>query len=100
MNLKEVREKAKLSQAAFAKTIGVSSSAVASVEAGRMKTSQKIIDKVKEVYGEVIEPGEKDTREFGLWLYGNKLPKGDYRILIGGQDGDETNYVCAEYKIK
>ena len=51
-------------------------------------------------YGEVIEPGETDTREFGLWLYGNKLPKGDYRILICGKDGDETNYACAEYKIK
>ena len=62
MNLKEVREKAKLSQAAFAKTIGVSSSAVASVEAGRMKTSQKIIDKVKEVYGEVIEPEVKKVQ--------------------------------------
>lgn len=51
-------------------------------------------------YSEIIEPGETDTREFGLWLYGNKLPKGDYRILIRGQDGDEDNYACAEYKIK
>lgn len=51
-------------------------------------------------YNEIIEPGETDTREFGLWLYGNKLPKGDYRILIRGQDGDEDNYACAEYKIK
>ena len=63
MNLKEVRENNKLSQAAFAKTIGVSSSAVASVEAGRMKVSQKIIDKVKEVYGEVIEPEVKKIQE-------------------------------------
>ena len=63
MNLKEIREKAKLSQAAFAKTIGVSSSAVASVEAGRMKVSQKIIDQVKEVYGEVIEPEVKKIQE-------------------------------------
>ena len=63
MNLKEVRENNKLSQAAFAKTIGVSSSAVASVEAGRMKASQKIIDKVNEVYGVVIEPEVKKVQE-------------------------------------
>ena len=63
MNLKEVRENNKLSQAAFAKTIGISSSAVASVEAGRMKASQKIIDKVNEVYGVVIEPEVKKVQE-------------------------------------
>ena len=63
MNLKEVRENNKLSQAAFAKTIGVSSSAIASVEAGRMKASQKIIDKVNEVYGVVIEPEVKKVQE-------------------------------------
>ena len=63
MNLKEVRENNKLSQAAFAKTIGVSSSAVASVEAGRMKASQRIIDKVNEVYGVVIEPEVKKVQE-------------------------------------
>lgn len=63
MNLKEVRENNKLSQAAFAKTIGVSSSAVASVEAGRMKASQKVIDKVNEVYGVVIEPEVKKVQE-------------------------------------
>ena len=62
MNLKEVREKNKVSQAAFAKAIGVSSSAIASIEAGRMKASQKIIDKVKEVYGEVIEPEVKKVQ--------------------------------------
>ena len=63
MNLKELREKNKLSQAAFAKTIGVSSSAVASIESGRMKASQKICDKVKEVYGETIEPEVKKIQE-------------------------------------
>ena len=63
MNLKELREKNKLSQAALAKSIGVSSSAIASIETGRMKVSQKISDKVKEVYGEVIEPEVKKLQE-------------------------------------
>jgi len=63
MTLKELREKNKLSQAAFAKTIGVSSSAIASIEAGRMKASQKISDKVKEVYGETLEPEVKKVQE-------------------------------------
>jgi len=63
MTLKEVREKNKLSQAAFAKTIEVSSSAIASIESGRMKASQKICDKVKEVYGETIEPEVKKVQE-------------------------------------
>ena len=44
MDLKELREKTRLSQAAFAKTIGVSPSAIASIEAGRMKASDRIID--------------------------------------------------------
>ena len=55
MNLKELREKNKLSQAALAKSIGVSPSAVASIETGRMKPSQKIADAVKDVYGETLE---------------------------------------------
>ena len=62
MDLKELREKTKLSQAAFAKTIGVSPSAVASIESGRMKASAKIIDAVKNTHGEVIEPEVKKTK--------------------------------------
>ena len=66
MTLKELREKNSLSQAALAKSIGVSNSTVASVEAGRMKVSQKISDKVKEVYGEIIEqPAVKKVQEAG-----------------------------------
>ena len=55
MTLKELREKNKLSQAALAKSIGVSPSAVASIETGKLKPSQKIADAVKNVYGESIE---------------------------------------------
>ena len=55
MTLKELREKNKLSQAALAKSIGVSPSAVASIETGKLKPSRKIADAVKNVYGESIE---------------------------------------------
>ena len=59
MTLKELRTEKKLSQAAFAKTLAVSSSAISAIEAGRMKVSEKIADKVKEVYGEILEVEEK-----------------------------------------
>ena len=63
MTIKELREKYHLSQSALAKAIGVSSSAVAAVETGRMKVSQKIADAVKAVYGEVIEMEEKTEKK-------------------------------------
>lgn len=62
MNLKELREKNKLSQAAFAGTLGVSGKSIYLIESGRMKLSKKLSDKIAEVYGEVIEPAEKRTR--------------------------------------
>ena len=63
MNLKELREKNKLSQAAFASTLGVSGKSIYLIEAGRMKLSKKLSDKIAEVYGEVIEPAEKKAKE-------------------------------------
>ena len=63
MTLKELREKNKLSQAALAKSIGVSPSAVASIETGKLKPSQKIADAVKNVYVETIEvPAAKEKK--------------------------------------
>ena len=69
MTLKDVRKKTGLSQAEFAKTLGVSSSAVSNVECGLRKPSSNIKDAVKKVYGEVIDagtaaakPAEKKTK--------------------------------------
>ena len=59
MTIKELREKNNLSQAAFAKSIGVSASTIAAIEAGRMNVSSKIADAVKATYGEVIEVSTK-----------------------------------------
>ena len=55
MTLKDVRKKTGLSQAEFAKTLGVSSSAVSNVECGLRKPSSNIKEAVKKVYGEVID---------------------------------------------
>ncbi len=59
MTIKELRTEKKLSQAAFAKTLAVSSSAISAIEAGRMNVSAKIADKVKEVYGVILDAEEK-----------------------------------------
>ena len=63
MNLKELREKNKLTQAAFAAPLGVSGKSIYLIESGRMKLSKKLSDKIAEVYGEVIEPAEEKAAE-------------------------------------
>lgn len=50
MNIKELRNSLKLSQAAFAKSIGVGVSTIANYESGRIKPSDKVIASIKQVY--------------------------------------------------
>ncbi len=59
MKLKELREKNELTQAAFAKALGVSSSLISSIEAGTKKVTDKVADKVLEVFDVVIETTDK-----------------------------------------
>ena len=54
--IKELRAAQKLSQAAFAKTIGVSTASVAAYEAGRVNPSEKVQDKIREVYNVDLSP--------------------------------------------
>ena len=54
--LKELRESQKLSQAAFAETIGVSGVSVSAYETGRMNPSAKVLQKIQEVYGINLTP--------------------------------------------
>ena len=49
--IKELRASQKLSQAAFAKTIGISTASVGAYETGRINPSEKVLEKIKEVYG-------------------------------------------------
>ena len=59
MKIKELREKYKLTQAALAKSLGVSSITISAVETGRTKVSKNLSDKIQEVYGETVEPETK-----------------------------------------
>ncbi|MBQ6960515.1 MAG: helix-turn-helix transcriptional regulator [Clostridia bacterium] len=54
--IKELRAAQKLSQAAFAKTIGVSTASVTAYEAGRVNPSEKVLEKIREVYNVDLSP--------------------------------------------
>ena len=56
MKIRELREKYKLTQAALAKSLGVSSITISAVETGRTKLSKNLSARIQEVYGEFIEP--------------------------------------------
>ena len=61
MTIKELREKEKLSQAKLAKALGVSPSLIGAIETGKKNVSDKLADKVKEVYNVTLvgsEPAE------------------------------------------
>ena len=61
MNIKELREKNKLTQTALAKSLGVSSNTISAIESGRLKLSEKLSGKIKEVYGEIVEAETKEA---------------------------------------
>ena len=61
MTIKELREKEKLSQAKLANALGVSPSLIGAIETGKKNVSEKLADKVKDVYGVTLvesEPAE------------------------------------------
>ena len=62
MKIKELREKYKLTQAALAKSLGVSSITISAVETGRTKVSSHLSAKIQEVYGEIVEPETKRVK--------------------------------------
>ena len=49
--IKELRAEKKLSQSEFAKSIDIGLSTVANYEKGRIKPSEKVVEKIKAVYG-------------------------------------------------
>ena len=62
MTIKELRTSKKLTQAQLAKLIGVNQSAIGHLENGRMKSSDRIADKIWEVFGvEISDAGEKKS---------------------------------------
>ena len=49
-SIKELRTARNLSQAAFAKTIGISTASVTAYETGRVNPSEKVLRKIQEIY--------------------------------------------------
>ena len=60
MTIRELRATKGLSQARFAKLIGVNQSCVGHLENGRMKVSDRIADKIWEVFG--VEIGVEEQK--------------------------------------
>ena len=60
MNIKELRLSRKLTQAAFARLLGISPSMVGRLESGRAGVSEQIADKIWEVFG--VEIGVEEKR--------------------------------------
>ena len=50
-------------------------------------------------YNAVVGKGSEREVEFNLGMYGT-LPKGDYRIVIGGNENEKYDYVCADMNIR
>ena len=62
MTIKDLRKSQKLSQAAFAEKLGITPGTVSQLENGRLRVSDRIADKVWELFGvEVGEMAEKKT---------------------------------------
>ena len=51
-------------------------------------------------YDAFIEPGETVKEEFCYGLYGTKLPKSEYRLLISSKENNETKYACGVFILK
>ena len=62
MTIKELRTEKKMSQAEFAKSIGVSSKSIGAYENGRTNPSEKVLQKIKEVYGVVLTATTKGAK--------------------------------------
>lgn len=54
MTIKELRDEQNLSQAEFGESIGVSAQSVGAYEKGKTKPSEKVLDKIIEVYGVAV----------------------------------------------
>ena len=63
MNLKELRAKHSLTQAALAKELGVTSKTISLLEGGKLKLSEKLSGKIKDVYGVIIEPAKAEMEK-------------------------------------
>ena len=63
MTIKELRTSLKLSQAAFAKELGMTAGAISSMENGRTGISPRTIAKIKRIFGADVEHGTVKTKK-------------------------------------
>ena len=100
MNIRELRTMKGLSQARFAKLIGVTPGTVGHLENDRMKVSARIADKIWEVFGvevsevEAKKPARKKARKLEIYIQsplgGNitpeeieaKMPEGAEAVFV------------------
>ena len=61
--IKDLRAAKELSQVAFAKSIGVSAASVGAYETGRMHPSDKVLEKINEVYGVLLTVAKKAEKK-------------------------------------
>ena len=67
MTIKELREEKGLSQKAFAESIGMKTPTIGGYENGRIKPSEAVLAKIKEVYGvDVAKPAEQASPAEGV----------------------------------
>ena len=63
MTIKEFRQSQGLSQPKLAKALGIGVSTVGGYETGKINPSQKVLDKIREVYGVDLSAPAKKTRK-------------------------------------
>ena len=94
MTIKELREKEKLSQAKLASALGVSPSLIGAIETGKKNVSEKLADKVKDVYGVTLvesEPAEiAANAAVGTVVYATKVEKAPNLEAIDDSWGDPS----------
>ena len=97
--IKEVRVSQNLSQAEFAKAIGVSTPSVSAYETGRVNLPQKVADKVFELYGISLSVPEQkkikkpDAPKKVSALYKHVVHALHYDVFISHANSDKEEYV-------
>ena len=90
ITIKELRVSQGLSQAAFAKVIGVSTASVGAYEVGRINPGEKVLDKIKEIYGVVVsEPKKTEEKPVEKKSAAKKAAGTSVRFVIQSPLGGE-----------
>lgn len=90
MTIRELREERKLTQAAFAKAVGIGASTVGAYESGRARPGEAVLAKIREVYGVTIgeeKPAPKAKK--AAPAKGRKKKPAETQIIIQSPLGGE-----------